>query len=56
MPEIEYTRIIEEDREELEKLEKLHRFSHLFHHVKMRRLLKSRMRRSLGAADVLDYS
>jgi hypothetical protein len=41
MPIIDYPRVIEEDQEDLEKLEKRHRYTHLFHRVKMLRLLKS---------------
>lgn len=57
MPNIDYPRVIEEDPEELEKLEKRHRYSHLFHRVKMLRLLKSEESSSLGeAAEALGYS
>jgi hypothetical protein len=35
MPKIDYPQLIEEDPKELEKLEKRHRYSHLFHRVKM---------------------
>jgi hypothetical protein len=35
MPNIDYVQVIEEDPEELVKLEKRHRYSHLFHRVKM---------------------
>lgn len=38
MPNIDYPRVIEEDPKELEKR---HRYTHLFHRVKMLRLLKS---------------
>ncbi len=57
MPNIDYPRVIEEDPRELEKLEKCHRYSHLFHRVKMLRLLKSEECSSLGeAAQALGYS
>ncbi len=57
MPKINYLRVIEEDQEELEKLEKRHRYSHLFHRVKMLRLLKSGECSNLGqAAEALGYS
>ena len=35
MPHIDYPQVIAEDQEELKKLEKRHRYSHLFHRVKM---------------------
>jgi transposase len=57
MPNIDYPRVIEEDPKELEKLEKRHRYSHLFHRVKMLRLLNSEQCSNLGeAAEVLGYS
>jgi transposase len=57
MPNVDYPRVIEEDPEELEKLEKQHRYSHLFHRVKMLRLLKSEECFNLGeAAKALGYS
>ena len=57
MPKIDYPRVIEEDQEELEKLEKRRRYSHLFHRVKMLRLLKSGECANLGqAAEALGYS
>jgi hypothetical protein len=57
MPNIDYSQVIEEDQEELERLEKRHRYSHLFHRVKMLRLLKSEQCSSLGeAAEALGYS
>ncbi len=57
MPNIDYPRVIEEDPKELEKLEKRHRYSHLFHRVKMLRLLKSAECANLGqAAEALGYS
>ena len=57
MPKINYPRVINEDQEELEKLEKRHRYSHLFHRVKMLRLLKSGECSDLGqAAEALGYS
>src|SRR3954470_16133473 len=57
MPKIDYPRVIKEDQEELEKLQKHHRYSHLFHRVKMLRLLKSGECSNLGqAAEALGYS
>ena len=57
MPNIDYPQVIEEDLRELEKLEKRPRYSHLFHRVKMLRLLKSEECSSLGeAAKALGYS
>src|ERR687885_2103969 len=57
MPNIDYPQVIEEAQEELKKLEKRHRYSHLFHRVKMLRLLKSAECSNLGeAADALGYS
>jgi len=57
MPQIDYPRVIVEDQEELKKLEKRHRYSHLFHRVRMLRLLKSRECSNLGeAAKALGYS
>lgn len=57
MPKIDYPQVIEESEGELEKLEKRHRYSHLFHRVKMLRLLKSTQCRNLGeAAKALGYS
>ena len=57
MPKIDYPQVIEEDPKELEKLEKRHRYSHLFHRVKMLRLLKSEKCSSLGeVAKALGYS
>jgi transposase len=57
MPQINYPRVIAEDQEELNKLEKRHRYSHLFHRVKMLRLLKSGGCSNLGeAAKALGYS
>jgi transposase len=57
MPKINYPQVIEEEPQELEKLEKRHRYSHLFHRVKMLRLLKSKECRNLGeAAKALGYS
>ena len=35
-----YPRVIQEDTRELEKLEKRHRYTHLFHRVKMLKFLK----------------
>jgi transposase len=57
MPHIDYPQVIKEDQEELEKIEKRHRYSHLFHRVKMLRLLKSGECSNLGqAAEALGYS
>jgi transposase len=57
MPNIDYPQVIKEDPQELEKLEKRHRYSHLFHRVKMLRLLKSEECSNLGeAAEALGYS
>ena len=57
MPNIDYPQVIEEDPQELVKLEKRHRYSHLFHRVKMLRLLKSEECSNLGeAAQALGYS
>jgi len=57
MPNIDYSWVIKEDPKELVKLEKRHRYSHLFHRVKMLRLLKSEVCSSLGeAAEALGYS
>lgn len=41
MPHINYPQFIEESGKELEKLEKRHRYSHLFHRVRVLALLKS---------------
>lgn len=40
MPHIDYSRFIEESEEELRKLGKRHRYTHLFHRVRMLALLK----------------
>jgi transposase len=57
MPKTDYPRVIKEDLRELEKLEKRHRYSHLFHRVKILRLLKSGECSNLGeAAKALGYS
>src|SRR5215218_4010464 len=57
MPKIDYPNVIEEDIEELKKLEKRHRYSHLFHRVRMLRLLKSGECKNLSeAAEALGYS
>lgn len=57
MPIIDYPQVIEEDPQELKKREKHHRYSHLFHRVKMLRLLKSGECSNLGeAAKALGYS
>jgi len=57
MPQIDYPQVICEDQETLKKLEKRHRYSHLFHRVRMLRLLKSGECSNLGeAAKALGYS
>ncbi len=57
MPHIDYPAVISESEQELKKLEKQHRYTHLFHRVKMVRLLKSGECRNLGeAAQALGYS
>jgi transposase len=57
MPNIDFPRVISEDQERLLELEKRHRYTHLFHRVKMLRLLKSGEYSSLGeAAESLGYS
>ena len=57
MPIIGYPRVIEEDQGELAKLEKRHRYTHLFHRVRMLGLLKSERCSTLGeAAEALGYS
>ena len=57
MPKIHYSRVIEEDPQELKELEKYHRYTHLFQRVHMLRLLKSEECRNLGeAAQALGYS
>jgi transposase len=57
MPHIDYQLIIMESEEEFEKLEKRHRYSHLFHRVRMIKLLKSAECSTLGeAAETLGYS
>ena len=57
MPKIHYSRVIEEDPQQLEELEKYHRYSHLFQRLRMIRLLKSEECRNLGeAARALGYS
>lgn len=57
MPHIDYPQVISESQEELEKLEKRHRYSHLFHRVRMLGLLKSEECSTLGeAAKSLGYS
>ena len=57
MPKIHYSRVIEEDPQQLKKLEKYHRYSHLFQRVRMLRLLKSEECPNLGeAARALGYS
>jgi transposase len=57
MPKIHYSRVIEEDPQELKELEKRYRYSHLFQRVRMLGLLKSEECRNLGeAAEALGYS
>jgi transposase len=57
MPNIDFPRVISEDQERLLELEKRHRYTHLFHRVKMLRLLKNGECSSLGeAAESLGYS
>ncbi len=57
MPHIDYPQVISESQQELEKLEKRHRYSHLFHRVRMLGLLKSEEYSTLGeAAKSLGYS
>jgi len=57
MPNLDYPQLIKEAPQELVKLEKRHRYSHLFHRVKMLRLLKSGECSNLGeAAEALGYS
>ncbi len=57
MPKILYSRVIEEDPQQLKELEKRHRYSHLFQRVRMLRLLQSGECRNLGeAAQALGYS
>ena len=57
MPNIDYPEVIKESQEELQRLEKGHRYTHLFHRVKMLRLLKSGECHNLGeAAEALGYS
>ena len=57
MPNIDYPEVIQENQKELQQLERRHRYTHLFHRVKMLRLLKSGECRNLGeAAQALGYS
>src|SRR5215211_7599391 len=57
MPKILYSRVIEEDPQELKELERRHRYTHLFQRVRMLRLLKSEECPNLGeAARALGYS
>jgi len=57
MPKILYSRVIEQDPQELKELEKRHRYTHLFQRVRMFRLLQSEECRNLGeAAKTLGYS
>lgn len=54
---IDYPRVISESQRELEKLQKRHRYTHLFHRVRMLGLLKSGEYSTLGeAAESLGYS
>jgi transposase len=57
MPKINYPEVIKESQKQLLKLEKRHRYTHLFHRVKMLRLLKSGECSNLGeVAQALGYS
>jgi transposase len=57
MPYIDYPQVISESQEALKKLEKRHRYTHLFHRVRMLGLLKSGEYSTLGeAAKSLGYS
>jgi transposase len=57
MPKIHYSRVIEEDPQDLKELERYHRYTHLFQRVRMLRLLKSEECTNLGeAAEALGYS
>jgi hypothetical protein len=57
MPKVDHPRLITKEQEELEKLEKRHRYTHLFHRVRMLRHLKSGECPTLGeAAESLGYS
>jgi transposase len=57
MPHIDYPQLIEESVEELQKLEKRHRYTHLFHRVRMLVLLKSGEHSTVGeAVRALGYS
>jgi transposase len=57
MPHIDYPGVIQENQKELRRLEKQHRYTHLFHRVKMLRLLKSGKCRNLAeTAEELGYS
>ena len=57
MPKILYSRVIEEDPQQLKELEKRHRYTHLFQRVRMLRLLQSEECRNLGeVAEALGYS
>ena len=54
---IDYPQLIEESEEELQKLEKRHRYTHLFHRVRMLVLLKSGECSTVGEAVMaLGYS
>jgi hypothetical protein len=55
-PNINYPRVINESEADREKLERRHRYTHLFHRVRMLRLLKSGECSNLGeAAEALGY-
>lgn len=57
MPNIDYPQMIVESEEDLKKLEKRHRYSHLFHRVRMLRLLKAGEFSTLGeVVQALGYS
>jgi transposase len=57
MPHIDYPQLIEESVEELQTLEKRHRYTHLFHRVRMLVLLKSGEYSTVGeAVRALGYS
>lgn len=57
MPHIDYPQLIEESEEELHDLEKRHRYTHLFHRVRMLGLLKRGECSTLGkAVEVLGFS
>ena len=57
MPKIHYSRVIEEDPQQLKELERYHRYTHLFQRVRMLGLLKSEQCSNLAeAARALGYS